>query len=178
MVDIDDQMVELIKESIKLEISGKGFYERAAVVTEDELGKAMFIRLAKEEDGHLTVLEKIFTSITGGEDWRNIADREMQKKGPASVVDQLEAAIAKRGKDNKNANGAEALKIAMEMERKAIRFFEELVKKASNPKVRELAESLADEERFHYDLLQSQHDSVLNMGYWIDSTDIRMDSKF
>ncbi|RDH88114.1 MAG: hypothetical protein DIZ78_01620 [endosymbiont of Escarpia spicata] len=178
MVDVDNQMIELIKESIKLEISGKGFYERAAVVTEDELGKAMFKRLAVEEDGHLAVLEGIFTSITGGEDWREIADSEMQKQGPAPVVDQLEAAIAKRGKDGKHANGAEALKIAMEMERKAIRFFEDLLKKAANPKVRELAESLADEERFHYDLLQAQHDSVLNMGYWIDSTDIRMDSKF
>ncbi|MCP4397611.1 MAG: ferritin family protein [bacterium] len=177
MPGIDDQMVRIIKESIQLEKNGKRFYERAASVTKDELGKATFQRLAKEEEGHMDVVEAIFTSVTGGEEWREVVGNEKHRLGSASVVDQLEAAVASR-KGNDNANDAQALKIAMEMERKAIWFFEELIKMARNRKVRELAETLADEERFHYDLLQSQHDSVLNMGYWIDSTDIRMDSKF
>jgi rubrerythrin len=178
MAAIDAQTIEIVKESIKLELAGKGFYERAAEVTEDELGKAMFARLAKEEDGHLAVIERIFTAMAGGEEWRAVADKEMRKKGPAPLVDELEAAIAKRGGDSKHANGAAALKIAMEMERKAIRFFEDLVKKATSPRARELAESLADEERFHYDLLQSQYDNVLNMGFWLDSAEFRMDAKY
>ncbi|AGA89130.1 hypothetical protein Thimo_0258 [Thioflavicoccus mobilis 8321] len=178
MASIDAQTIEIVKKSIKLELAGKGFYERAAEVTEDDLGKAMFSRLAKEEDGHLVVIEKIFTSMAGGEQWRAIADEEMGKKGPAPLVDELEAAIAKRGGDSKHANGAAALKIAMEMERKAIGFFEDLTRKAKTPTARELAESLAEEERFHYDLLQYQYDNVLNMGFWLDSAEFRMDAKF
>jgi len=175
---IDNQLVEIIKESIKLELRGKGFYERAAEVTEDERGKKMFARLAMEEDGHLEVIEEIFTSMASGEQWRKIADKTMRMQGPAPVVDQLEAAVAKRDADNKNANGTAALKIAMEMERNAIRFFEDLVKQAKTPKARELAQSLADEERYHYDLLQYQYDNVLNLGFWLDSAEFRMDAKF
>lgn len=178
MASIDAQLIEIVKESIKLELAGKGFYERAAEVTEDDLGKAMFTRLAKEEDGHLAVIEKIFTSMADGEAWRALADEAMSKQVAAPVVDELEAAIARRGGDGRHANGTAALKIAMEMERKAIRFFEDLVKKAKTPRARELAESLADEERFHYDMLQYQYDNVLNMGFWLDSAEFRMDAKF
>jgi len=178
MAFTDSQMVEIVKQSIKLELAGKGFYERAAEVTEDDRGKAMFARLAEEEDGHLEVIEEIFTAMASGEEWRVVADEEMHKKGPAPLVAQLEAAIAKRGTDGKHANGAAALKIAMEMERKAIAFFEDLLKKAKTPRARELAASLADEEKFHYDLLQYQYDNVLNMGFWLDSAEFRMDAKF
>lgn len=177
MPPIDDQMAEIIKGSISLEVNGKRFYERAASVTDDKLGKAMFQRLAEEEDGHLEVLEGIFASITDGDDWREIAERAANRTGRAPVVEQLETAIAARGKDQ-NANDSKALKIAMEMERKAIWFFEEMIKRAKSPKMRELVEALADEERFHYDLLQSQLDNLMNVGLWYDSTDLRMDSKF
>ena len=38
--------------------------------------------------------------------------------------------------------------------------------------------NICDEERFHYDLLQSQYDSVTNSGFWLDVSEFRMDARF
>lgn len=38
--------------------------------------------------------------------------------------------------------------------------------------------AIADEERFHYDLLQTQYDSVTGSGFWLDSAEFQMDGKY
>ena len=66
----------------------------------------------------------------------------------------------------------------MNMERRAIRLYEGLRDRTPDPKVRALAERLVDEERFHYDLLQAQADSLMNVGIWLDKPEFRMDGKY
>ena len=78
MSHIEGHMTEVIREAIDLEINGKRFYERAAEVTENELGKHMFERLAKAEDGHMEEVGEIFTQMTGSEEWREIVEQEMR----------------------------------------------------------------------------------------------------
>ena len=43
---------------------------------------------------------------------------------------------------------------------------------------KEIFEKIADEERFHYDLLQAQYDSVTGSGFWLDSSEFQMDGKY
>jgi rubrerythrin len=38
--------------------------------------------------------------------------------------------------------------------------------------------NLVDEEHYHYDFLQAQLDSVLNVGIWLDAPEFRLDGKF
>lgn len=175
---IDDHLAGLIRESIDLEISGKRFYEHAAEVTENEQGKKMFENLAKAEDGHMESAGRIFTQMLGNEDWREIAEQEAEKAPSSGIVDELKSAIDGWIGNKKKADDIEALRMAMELERRAIKFFENLAAKSDDPKVHELAEKLADEERFHYDMLQAQHDNIMNVGFWLDDPEFRMDGKF
>ena len=48
----------------------------------------------------------------------------------------------------------------------------------ADPVAKEILNQICDEERFHYDLLQAQYDSVTNDGFWLDSAEFRMDGKY
>lgn len=170
MSQIDDQMLSLIREAVDLELNGEKFYRRAAQITDNENGKAMFERLAKEEVGHLEEVGRIFSAITGGDGWKTIVEEEMAKGARSKLVDELDNAVRAR-KKGELADDAEALRIGMDMERRAMKFFEDLIARTEDPKVREFAEKLAEEEQFHYDMLQTQMDSVENMGVWVDMGD-------
>lgn len=177
MSPIDETMAGIIRESVDLEMNARLFYEHAAAATRNKIGKRMFKRLAREETWHMKEAGEIFTSILGNDEWKEIARRERARGAPSALVERFEAAVAGWGGEER-ANDSEALRMAMELERRAIRFFEDLAGKADDPKARELAGKLADEETFRYDLLQAQLDSVLNMGFWLDVAEFRMDAKY
>ncbi len=174
----DEHIVLLIREMVDLELNAKRFYEHAAKVTHNETGKKMFKRLALEEAGHIKDVGVIFASALGGDDWKEILQREVKNHAPSKLVAKFEEEVQEWGSENK-ADETEALRMAMDLERRAIKFFEDLSKKyVDNPAARKLAAKLADEEKFHYDMLQAQHDSVMNVGIWLDEAEFRMDGKF
>jgi rubrerythrin len=170
---VSDQMVGVIKEAIRLEINGRAFFNHAAEVTHNELGKKMFKKLAQDETGHLDTFGDLFTAVTGAEEWRKLVDQE-ELKGESSLIEELKA----RMKKGERASELEAISIGMELERNAVDFFEKSARESTDPKAKEILEKICEEERFHYDLLQAQYDSVNNSGFWMDSAEFRMDGKF
>ena len=66
----------------------------------------------------------------------------------------------------------------MELENKAIEFFNKSAQEVADPAAKEILNQICDEERFHYDLLQAQYDSVTHDGFWLDSAEFRMDGKY
>lgn len=173
MARLSKPVKELIKEAIKLEINGKAFFNRAAELTENELGKKMFHSLAQEEVKHLEAFGKLFSSIVKTDDWKKELEQE-ELKGTSEVIEELSSRMEKaEGKSE-----IEALTIGMELEQKAIDFFGRCCEGTDDPLSREIFQKTADEERFHYDLLQAQYDSVTGSGFWLDSTEFKMDSKF
>ncbi|MGB2804000.1 MAG: ferritin family protein [Candidatus Zixiibacteriota bacterium] len=173
MTEISDQVVKVIKEAIMLEINGRSFFNHATEVTHNELGKKMFRKLAQDETEHLDSFGKLFKALTGGEEWRKLVDLD-EVKGDSSLIDELNL----RMKKGERASELEAISIGMELERKAVDFFEKSAREATDPKAKEILEKICEEEKFHYDLLQAQYDSVNNSGFWLDSAEFRMDGKF
>ena len=72
----------------------------------------------------------------------------------------------------------QALSIGMELEENAIQFFQKAAGEVDDPAASEIFRKISEEEKFHYDLLQAQHDSLTNSGFWLDSAEFRMDGKF
>jgi len=164
---------DLIKEAIKLEINGRAFFDHAAEVTQNELGKKMFHRLAQEEAKHLETFGKLFSSIMKTDDWKKQLEKE-ELTGASSVIDELSS----RMKKAEGKSEIEALRIGMELEQKAIDFFKSCSEGTEDPVAQEIFRKIADEENFHYDLLQAQYDSVTGSGFWLDSAEFKMDSKY
>jgi rubrerythrin len=173
MTGIDDSMRKFIEEAIKLEIDGQAFFNHAAAATGNSLGKKMFIRLAQEEVKHLDAFSRLFSSVLKSDDWKQLVDKE-KMKGPSSVIQDLAA----RMKKAESQGDLEALRIGMELELKAIEFFKDCAQSSGDPQAKEMFEKISDEEKFHYDLLQAQHDSLTNSGFWLDSSEFMMDGKY
>ena len=72
----------------------------------------------------------------------------------------------------------EALRVGMELEENAIRFFAQASADADDPVAKKIFREISEEEKFHYDLLQAQHDSVTRSGFWLGSAEFQMDGKW
>jgi len=176
MNNLSNEIMDVIKESIKLEINGRKFFEHAAEVTNNELGKKMFQKLAQDEMGHINTFGQIFSSLIGSDDWKKFVTEE-ETRGTSAIIEELKARIAKEAKE-KGAGELEAIRIGMELERKAIAFFEQSMKHTSDSTTNQIFIKISDEEKFHYDLLQAQYDNITNSGFWFDIAEFRMDGKY
>lgn len=175
MSEIDPGMIQLVKEAMRLEVRGRGFFLHAAEVTENELGKKMFRRLADDEVEHMRVFGEMFTAMTGGDEWKKFVKNE-EGLG-AGIIDDLKKRLEGAEKE-KRAGDLEAIRIGMELERKAIDFFEKFRNEAKESETKEMAEKIRDQEEGHYELLQAQYDSVHKSGFWLDSAEFRLDSEY
>jgi rubrerythrin len=72
----------------------------------------------------------------------------------------------------------DALRIGMENERKSIDYYGEIAEQTNDPLARELLTKIRDEEAYHYDLLQAQHDHLSNSGVWLDAAEFRMNARY
>jgi rubrerythrin len=171
--DINNQVVNAIREAIKLEINGKAFFESATEMTHNELGKKMFRKLAQDEMRHLDSFGQLFNAMIGREDWEKFVNKE-ELTGQSSIIEEL----VSRMKKGERAGELEAISIGMELERKAIDFFEKSAKETTDPQAKEIFDKICEEEALHYDLLQAQYDSVTNSGFWLDVAEFKMDGKF
>jgi rubrerythrin len=172
-MEISDQVREVIKEAINLEINGKAFFEHAEFVTHNELGKKMFNRLAQDEMKHLETFSRLFSQVVGGEEWKQFVKQE-EMKGPNPLIEELKSKLKKGEK----AGELEAIRIGMDLEKNAVDFFGKSAKTASDPKAKEIFDGICEEEKLHYVLLQAQYDSLSKNGCWLDVAEFRMDGKF
>jgi rubrerythrin len=173
MHHISEQVENAIKEAIKLEINGRKFFNHAADITTHEKGKKMFYFLANEEVKHLETFGKMFTEILRGTDWKQYVRDEVGDE-EAPLIIKL-----KENMKREDAKGeVEALRVGMELEENAIRFFAQASAEADDPAAKKIFREICEEEKFHYDLLQAQHDSVTRSGFWLGSAEFQMDGKW
>ncbi|MCK4760014.1 MAG: ferritin family protein [Candidatus Aminicenantes bacterium] len=173
MEEISKPVENAIKEAIRLEINGRNFFNHAAEITHNELGKKMFEKLAAEEVRHIEVFSELFTKILKETDWKKYV-RDEELKGESALIEKLKERM--RGAEGKSET--QALSIGMELEENAIRFFQKAADEVDDPVAKEIFRNISEEEKFHYDLLQAQHDSLTNSGFWLDSAEFQMDGKY
>ncbi len=173
MEKLTKQVESVIREAIKLEINGRNFFNHAQEVTHHELGKKMFRRLAEEEVKHLETFSNMFSSILKDKDWKKQIKKE-ELEGESELIEELKAGVERE----EGKGEIEALRLGMELEKKAIELFQKSAKEVDDPVAQEMFQKICDEERFHYDLLQAQYDSLTHSGFWLDSAEFQMDGKF
>lgn len=173
MKAISEQVKGFIREAIKLEIRGKEFFNQAADMTPNSLGKKMFKRLADEEVKHLEAFSKLFSAVIKSQEWKHYVKDE-SLKGRSDVIEGL----VSRLQQAKDKSDIEAIRIGMELELKAIDFFKSAAEKGDDPVAKEIFIKISEEEHFHYDLLQAQYDSLTGSGFWLDSSEFQMDGKY
>jgi rubrerythrin len=173
MKEISREVEDAIKEAIRLEINGRKFFMHASDITEHEKGKKMFRFLADEEVKHIKVFEKLFSQILSSDDWKKyIRDEELRGESP--LVERLK----ERMKNEEGKGEVEALRVGMELENSAIDFFSKASFGADDSTAKKIFREIGEEEKFHFDLLQAQYDSVTHSGFWLGSAEFKMDGKW
>ena len=76
------------------------------------------------------------------------------------------------------ADDTQALRMAMELERRIIHLLKDMSEHINDPAIIKLAEKMILEESSQYDALQAQLDSLQNIGLWLDIPEFRMDGRF
>lgn len=177
MTHIDDKIIELARTALSFEYGEEHFYRHAAEMTQNPGGKAMFLRLADEESGHMEDMHALFSAVIGQELWQQLAAEEAADAHPSKVIAEMEAAVAQRGHASL-ADDVQALRMAMELERRIIQLLKEMSRHINDPEINKLAEKMIQEECSKYDALQAQMDSLQNVGIWLDTPEFRMDGKY
>jgi len=72
----------------------------------------------------------------------------------------------------------DAMKGAIVLEINGRRFFSHAADDTDDPVAKKIFMEISKEEKFHYDLLQAQHDSVTKSGFWLDGAEFQMDGKW
>ena len=173
MQELSKQVVNAIKGAIKLEIDGRKFFDHAADVTEHEKGEKMFRWLAEEEVKHLETFGQLFSKILKGEDWKNyVKGAEAGSKAP--LVEKLKENMRRES----GKGEVEAIRLGMELEMNAIKFFQDAARDTDDAVAKKIFREIEEEEKFHYDMLQAQYDSVTKSGFWLGSAEFQMDGKW
>jgi rubrerythrin len=177
MSHVDDKVIELARTALSFEFGGEHFFRHAAQMTRNASGKAMFLRLAEENNSRMDDMHNLFGALMGNELWQQLVAEEKTNAHSSKVVAEMESEVTRRG-HGAVADDTQALRMAMELERRVIHVYKDLAFQIKDHDVITLIGKIIEGECFQYDSLQSQLDSVLNTGMWLDKPEFRMDGKF
>ena len=139
---------DALRIAIATERSGLEFYTRAAGLTRDQRGRAVFERLAGEEREHLGTLEKRYAELLARDAQLESRPTFLFFKGAASGLFAEGAEKLLKGLDDQ-----QALLVGIKCERGSHRFFKRYGERFEDSEGRRIFLEFADEEREHLELL-------------------------
>ncbi|BAI79843.1 rubrerythrin domain protein [Deferribacter desulfuricans SSM1] len=168
---MSNELLKALKTAYEAEKEGLRTYLKFAKQTKVLSGKNMFIQLALDEVDHMELIEKFTNQIMEGKPLEviDVPSGRLSKFMP----DASDASLQKV--DKAELGDEEALKIALEHEKKAHEFYKEEASKATSPEVKEFFEKLAEVEEKHYNIIQAELDTIRNDGFWFDTMEFSVE---
>ena len=161
---VDDDVKNAIKTAIQMEKDGYSFYKKASAQTSSEMGRDIFESLAKDEQLHLEVFQKLFEDKIEKSEWNNLVNSS-KKYAEIDIfpqdLKQLEGA-------NPDTNELDALEIAMDSEKNAIDYYGDIKEKTKEENIRQIINEIIEQEKNHYSILQEEFDHLSKTGYWYE----------
>ncbi len=161
---MNEELIKLLDTGIELEKSGLRRYLDLARKSVNMDGKNLFIRLAEDEVDHMEILEGMKARVLKG----------VAYEPPKLEVYDFKELLPKLNKGHMEVKGdgklteLDALKVAMEFEKKASDFYYKLAETVTDEQTKKFAMDLARWEESHYDLLQAELDQVQNTGFYLN----------
>ncbi len=145
-----DRQAKALLDALKFETDGRAFFLEAAKKTSDYFGRIIFSSLADEERDHIERIKAIDRSLRDTQQWPTSEDHA--EEGEKSIFETARMQMDKLVKDR--TDDLQAVKIGMDLEQKAIRFYSSLALKASDQREKEFYERLVSEEKRHFQVLE------------------------
>jgi len=143
---------DALRMAIATERSGLEFYTRAASLTKDRRGRAVFQKLAAEEREHLGTLQKRYAALAASDPQLESRPTFLFFKGAASGL------FAEGAQElTKGVNDQQALLIGIRCERGSHEFFKRYGERFEDSEGKQVFLEFADEERAHHELLVREY---------------------
>ena len=150
--------MNVIEIAIKMEKDAISFYNEAAEKTGSPVGKKMFLTITKDEKRHLAMLSQIFKGL-------DITIEDVNPmKNMKTVFESMKDEMMQ--KIEATTDELEAFKIAMQMEKEGMEFYEKAVSEVTSEKEKILFERLALEEQQHYNIFANTYSFLDDTGNW------------
>jgi Fur family ferric uptake transcriptional regulator len=146
---------DALRMAIATERSGLEFYTRAAGMTKDARGRAVFHKLAEEEKEHLGTLQKRYRELAAQDPQLETRPTFLFFKGAASGLFAEGAEQLRKG-----VNDEQALLIGIRCERGSHKFFKRYGERFEDSEGKQVFLEFADEERVHLELLIREYKSL------------------
>jgi len=144
MTENRKELLDALMRGMEIEKETFDFYTGAEQKTFDAAGKRIFRWLAKTEEEHYLKLNELCTSLHSGGRW-------VFYGGSTISLDAGEEG------GTFDTDGVAALKIAIDIEKKSIDYFSDLLAKTTDPDGRGMLEKLLDEEREHLRIVTEKY---------------------
>jgi bacterioferritin (cytochrome b1) len=152
MSEKQPEILAMLCAALELETKEKEFYEKAIKDCPEESGKEVFRILLADEEEHARGIRQIYDSLRSGRPWPEACGL-LQR--PGKDIRETIREIAKRhgAQIAKGTNLQDALQIGLDMERASVKFYEDLLEKASAPEEKDFLKKMTEEEKAHRLLL-------------------------
>jgi len=165
MSEATQRSLEMLATALEKELKGRDFYQEAVAKCRNELGQDLFRKLSADEGVHVLRIREIYSALEGGKAWTgewraHRVESEDLKKLFAERMSKLGPKVTTEAGD------LDALKIGMEMEQGAIKFYEAQLEKATEPLERDFIKLMIAEEHGHYAALADVRFYLENPESW------------
>jgi len=144
--------------ALKMENDAVDYYKEAADRTSHPVGKKMFLSIMEDEQKHV----KMITALLKGMDITEESAEPMDRV--KTIFEEMKSDLSEQL--TATSDDKEALNIAMEMERKGRKFYEESLAKATDEKTKALFTRLVKEEEQHYKVFANTYNFLNDTGNW------------
>lgn len=150
--------------AIKQEMDGITFFLEAAAKTNNPLGKAMFLSFVEDEKEHVRRIKMMTAGVIEPE--TNIG--EYEPHGPRERLKTIFEEMQENVNEEipANASDLDAIKIALNIERKVYKFYEVASRETLNVREKELYKFLAREEIIHFQILKNAYNHLSSLDKW------------
>lgn len=150
-------MIQAVKKAMDSELRAIEYFEKAMERTADPGAKKMFKLLIKAKRQNFTFLDVALKSIDGGELGDATRARFAMIRPKTEPVKLTDLQIK---------NDIDALEVGIQSQRELRKAFLEMAFLATNPMVADFFNGLANEEKYHLDLMEKQYVSIKENGQW------------
>ncbi len=147
-----------IEIAIKMEKDAIDFYQQAAQKTQNPVGKKMFISITEDEKRHLQMLSNILKEV-------DITIKEVSPmQNIKTIFETMKDSMMNRVTATNDE--LEGFRIAMEMEKEGIEFYNKTRTEAKTEKEKKLFERLIEEEKQHFAIFSNTYNFMKDTGNW------------
>jgi rubrerythrin len=144
--------------AIRMEKDAIKFYTEASEKIKHPAGKKMLMSITEDEKRHMKMLAEIFREI----DIK--IDEVSPMKNVKTVFESMKDSMMKRIEATNDE--LEAFKVAMQMEKEGIAFYQKAEAEAQKSKEKALFNRLIREEQEHYNIFANTYSFMTDSGSW------------